>query len=240
MRIEGATHTGKVRQRNEDDYGWDEAAGVAMVADGLGGHPAGDQASQLVVATVLEAARGVDAGTWLGSGGDPVALLGRCHERLLEHGRRHPADLGLGTTAVLAAWDGPRLVVAHCGDSRAYRLRAGSLAALTADHNAAREAVDRGQLTAEQARRSPARHQLTEALGVGDEAPRVDVTEMAVSSGDVILLCTDGLHGELDDDAIGAAIAGAGDDLRSAADGLVHAALMAGGSDNVTVVLLGA
>jgi len=239
MAIDGSSHTGHLRPANEDDFGWDEAAGMTIVADGVGGHPAGDQASSLAVETALEMAEAEAAsGWWLGNGGDPGGLLLRCHQRLLDHGHNTPEDAGLATTAVLAAWCDTSLAIAHCGDSRAYRFSGGYLECLTADHNAAREAIEAGRLTPEQAGTSPERHQLTRALGIGPSgAPGVEVNYMMAAPGDIFLLCTDGLHGELDDTQISRILHDSSRDLALASRALIDAALEAGGHDNATVVL---
>lgn len=240
MAIDGASHIGQTRLDNEDDLGWDEGAGVALIADGLGGHPAGDKASHLAVQTVLETVQAENhSGSWLADGGDPGGLLQRCHQRLLDHGHQAPEDAGLATTAVVAAWSHTNLAVAHCGDSRAYRFSGGYLECLTSDHNAAREAIEAGRLTPEQARTSPERHQLTRALGIGPSgAPGVEVSYMMPAPGDIFLLCTDGLHGELDDVTISRILYDSGRDLHTASHALIDAALEAGGHDNVTVLLL--
>lgn len=240
MAIDGSSHVGHRRPDNEDDLGWDEGAGVALVADGLGGHPAGDKASHLAISTALETVQAeTNASSWLANGGDPGGLLLRCHQRLLDHGEQTPEDAGLATTAVLAAWDQANLALAHCGDSRAYRFSGGYLECLTADHNAAREAIEAGRLTPEQARMSPERHQLTRALGIGPAgAPGVQVKYMMPAPGDIFLLCTDGLHGELDDVTISRILYDSGRDLHTASRALIDAALEAGGHDNVTVVLI--
>lgn len=240
MAIDGSSHVGHCRDGNEDDFGWDEAAGVAVIADGLGGHPAGDKASQLAVNTTLETVQAeTHGGSWLANGGDPGGLLLRCHQRLLDHGHQEPAEAGLATTAVVAAWDHTNLAIAYCGDSRAYRFSGGYLECLTADHNAAREAIEAGRLTPEQARTSPERHQLTRALGIGPTgAPGVEVRYMMPAPGDIFLLCTDGLHGELDDAAISRILNESERNLSTASSALIDAALEAGGHDNVTAVLI--
>ncbi len=240
MAVEGVSHIGHSRPDNQDDLGWDTAAGVAVVADGLGGHPAGEKASQLAVETVLETiAAETYAGSWLTEGGDPSGLLLRAHQRLLDHGHQTPEDAGLATTAVVVAWDQTSLAVAHCGDSRAYRFSGGYLECLTADHNAAREAIEAGRLTPEQAQTSPERHQLTRALGIGPSgAPGGQLRYMMPAPGDLFLLCTDGLHGELDDAAISRILHDSGRDLGAASRALVDAALEAGGHDNVTALLV--
>lgn len=240
MAIDGSSHVGHRRPDNQDDYGWEERAGVAVVADGLGGHPAGDKASHLAVQTMLETVQAeINGAYWLANGGDPGGLLMRGHQRVLDHGQQAPDEAGLATTAVLAAWDHANIAIAHCGDSRAYRFSGGYLECLTADHNAAREAIEAGRLTPEQARTSPERHHLTRALGIGPTgAPGVEVNYMMPAPGDIFLLCTDGLHGELDDVTISRILYDSGRDLHTASRALIDAALEAGGHDNVTVVLI--
>lgn len=237
MGITGYSHRGRVRARNEDAIDWDDALGVAVVADGLGGHPAGDVASRLAAEAVLHAARQHGrAGTWLGAGGDPVAAIHLAHHTLRAHGRRHPATAGMGTTLVVAARAASRAVIAHVGDSRAYRFHAGTLTRLTRDHNAAQEAVDAGLMTPDEARRSPERHHLSQALGL-DAAPRPERTETPLPSGDWLLLASDGLTGEVDDTEIAALLAAA-TDAGDAARRLVTAAVGHGGRDNVSVVVM--
>lgn len=239
MIIAGHTHIGRVRTRNEDAIGWDEAAGVAVIADGMGGHPAGDVASRLAVTTVLEAAREQQLSgncTWLARGGDPEQLIRRVHQTILTHAEHEPSCTGMGTTLVLAAVDERRVVIAHVGDSRAYRLHEGQLSRLTRDHNLAQEALDQEWITPEQARRAPERHRLTQVLGIGTVNP--EVVRLECNRGDLIILCTDGLTGELPDSEIQQQSAQANHDPDRTAQLLVRAAVDNGGRDNVSVVVL--
>lgn len=238
MIIAGHTHIGRVRVRNEDAIGWDEAAGVAVIGDGMGGHPAGDVASQLAVATVLETVREppLNDRTWLAKGGDPEQLIHKVHQTILGEAEREPRYAGMGTTLVLAAVDDERISIAHVGDSRAYRLYEGCLSRLTRDHNLAQEALDQAWMTPEQAHRSAERHRLTQVLGIGTVNP--DVTRIERNPGDLIILCTDGLTGELLDSEIEQQLAQAHNDPDRTAQLLVHAAVDSGGKDNVSVVVL--
>lgn len=240
MEIAGRTHVGHVRARNEDTIGWDEKLGVAVIADGMGGHPAGDVASRIAVDTCLAVARHeTDAGhTWLARGdADATGLVAAADDAIRDHGRRVPETAGLGTTLLIAAIADTRLVIAHVGDSRIYRLRAGHLERLTHDQNEAEYARLQGWLTADQARHSPARHQLLQALG-STRPPVPDVVEGACRPGDLLLMCTDGLTGELSDAEIHALLTERGTADEATADRLVAAALSHGGRDNVSVVLI--
>jgi len=236
MRMDGHSHVGYVRARNEDTIAWDERLGIALVADGMGGHPAGNVASHTAVDCVLAAVRGErrDASA-LVANGDAGRYIELAHHALMSHGRHHPETQGMGTTLVLLALAPPHGVVAHVGDSRAYRLRGGWLERLTSDDNAAQRALDQGLITPDQARRSPERHQLVQALGIGSPEPHV--TPIEVGDDDVFLLCTDGLNGELPDREIQELMNDGIDDLSSTARALVRGALDRGGHDNVSVVL---
>ncbi|PWG61440.1 PP2C family protein-serine/threonine phosphatase [Spiribacter halobius] len=235
--IAGYSHVGRVRARNEDAIDWDDALGVAVVADGLGGHPAGDVASRLAVEAVLHMARNESGGgNWLEAGGDPVSATQLAHQTLLAHGRRHRSTAGMGTTLVVAVRAPGRVVLAHVGDSRAYRFHAGALERLTRDHNAAQEAVSEGRMTAAQARMSPERHHLTRAVGV-DPDVRPERTESVLEADDWLLLASDGLTGEVDDAEIESILAEAADPA-DAARRLVTAAIGHGGRDNVSVVVM--
>ncbi|MBA1148382.1 Stp1/IreP family PP2C-type Ser/Thr phosphatase [Ectothiorhodospiraceae bacterium WFHF3C12] len=238
MRMAGLSDVGRVRARNEDAADWDERAGVAMVADGMGGHPAGDVASNLAVRTVMDAVRGASAmDHWLASGGDPSAALEAANAAVLEDARRHPERHGMGTTGVVAALHDGRCRIAHVGDSRAYQLKDGMLKQLTRDHTAAQQALDQQLITPEQARHTPERHQLTRALGL-DPTVQADIHDTTYERGDLFLLCSDGLTEMLDDDPIRDALAENSRDPDAACRLLVRLALDHGGVDNVTVVVV--
>ncbi len=238
MIIAGQTHIGRVRVRNEDAIGWDETAGIAVIADGMGGHPAGDVASRLAVATILKAARESSSSnrTWLARGGDPAQLIHKAHQTILSQVEHEPRYAGMGTTVVLAAVDERRIAIAHVGDSRAYRLHESGLSRLTRDHNLAQEALDQAWITPEQAQRAPERHRLTQVLGIGTVNP--DVIRLERNQGDLIILCTDGLTGELEDSEIQQQLAQADHDPDRTVQLLVRCAVDNGGNDNVSVVAL--
>ncbi len=227
-RYHGATDRGKVRSGNEDAFAVEPP--LFVVADGLGGHQAGEVASGIAVDAVVELAPeelDVDALA------DSVRVA---NERIIRAAHEGVGREGMGTTVTAAVVRGTRIALAHAGDSRAYLLRDGRLDRLTHDHSVVGEMVRSGTLTEEEARHHPSRSVITRALGSDPDMP-VDRLEVTASPGDLLLLCTDGLHGMLDEDAIADILVSA-PDPRHAVDRLVSAALDAGGADNVTVVVV--
>lgn len=229
-RYAGVTDTGRRRMRNEDALV--VRPPLFAVADGMGGARAGEIAARLA-ADALESAR-ADV-----TGEDGIAaLIEEANRRIWERSLADPATAGMGTTVTAALVDPVTETVAfgHVGDSRAYRLRGDVLEQLSTDHSLVAELVESGVLTPEEAERHPQRSAITRALGTD---PAVEVAGWTVDAqvGDLFLLCSDGLSVMLDDDAIAAAIAGAGGDPRAAGEALVAAANAHGGEDNITVVL---
>jgi PPM family protein phosphatase len=231
----GLTDVGLVRERNEDAWGMATAeadgARVFVVADGMGGHAAGQIASQLAVQRVEEAFR-LSRGALSERLREAVRSANR---RVHEEALRDAALAGMGTTLVALGLDAGGACVANVGDSRAYRLRAADFVALTRDHSLVEELVRRGLLAPEQARFHPRRNELTRSLGTGADV-EVDLEAVEVARGDVFLLCSDGLCGVVEDRGIAALL-----DSRSpdqAARALVDAAIGQGGPDNVTVLVL--
>ena len=142
----------------------------------------------------------------------------------------------MGTTLTSVLLSGSRAVLGHVGDSRAYRLRNGTIAVLTNDHSWVHEQVTAGFLTEEAARTHPLKNVVTQALG-GNSEPKVDVLETDIADGDLYLLCSDGLNSMLTDSEIGGILA-SGDSLEETCNNLISAANQRGGSDNISVVLL--
>jgi PPM family protein phosphatase len=220
------THTGRVRPHNEDRFLADPP--LLVVADGMGGAQAGEVAA----AVAVEAVAGLGADTSVGRLRKAVEEANRS---IREMAAADPDRSGMGTTVTAALLEQGRLELVHVGDSRAYLLRDGALRRLTDDHSIVGELVRRGLLTEEEADAHPQRNVITRALGAEPEV-QVDELVYELRSGDVILLCTDGLYAEIGEPLIADIIAGA-PTLAQAADGLVEAANEAGGSDNITVVL---
>lgn len=242
------THIGRVRSKNDDTAFVDTAFGLVAVADGLGGRPAGDIASRLAIETVTHTLSTTPPSPDIAP---PVALhraFIRANSHVYAMSSRIPGCTGMGTTLV-AGWFiatpelGLQLIIAHVGDSRLYRYRSQAkpaLTALTRDHTSAQQLIDEGLYSAEDARRLPQRHILTNALGVEPEVD-IDVLTTPVLPGDLLLLCSDGLSNMLDDSEILALLEGAPIssevELRRLAQTLIDAANERGGHDNIAVAL---
>lgn len=227
-----ATDTGLVRPGNEDAFF--VSARVVAVADGMGGQAGGGTASAIAVRACAELAA-LDPLT----PHDVATAVGRANHEVVSRGTRDPALHRMGTTltgvAVVDVEGRAHLAVFNVGDSRVYRLADGRMEQVTVDHSEVQELVTAGRLTPEQARVHPARHVITRAVG-SDPAPAVDVVVLEPRPGDRFLVCSDGLTGELDDPAVAALLAAPGSP-QTVAEGLVAAAVAAGGHDNVTVVV---
>lgn len=223
------TDIGKTRKQNEDAAWMDEAKGVFAVADGMGGHLAGEVASRMAIEAVQRMAKG---------SADIAAMreaVNSAHEAILAHAKANPACAGMGTT-LSALWKcGRYAYIAHVGDSRIYRYRGGELEQITQDHSLVEELVRARIITREEARQHPRRNIITRALGTpGDNAP--DMLAADRQKGDVWLLCSDGLTGMVPDEQIAETLADE-KNLDAAADSLLRQALEAGGRDNVTLIL---
>ena len=224
------TDIGKLRRQNEDAAWFDEDRAVFAVADGMGGHLAGEVASRMAIEAVQRMARENER-PGIAALREAVACA---HETILAHAQDHIECAGMGTT-LSVLWLGENYAyIAHVGDSRIYRLREGSLTQITQDHSLVEELVRAGLITREQARTHPRRNIITRALGThGENEPDMLVTD--VQDGDVFLLCTDGLTGMVPDDEIERTLRDCG--IEAAADRLLALALDAGGRDNVTLIL---
>ena len=225
------TDIGKVRRQNEDAAFYDEKRAVFAVADGMGGHLAGEVASGMAIDAVKEMA-------FTHPRADTVVLrdtVKAAHEAIAQHAKMHPECAGMGTTLSVLWRAGNYAYIAHAGDSRIYRLRSGMFEQITQDHSLVEELVRARLITREQAKTHPRRNVITRALGTeGDNAP--DVLAADVQPGDVWLLCTDGLTGMVSDEEIVRTLK-QNQNLDTAADRLIEKALAAGGKDNVTLVL---
>lgn len=225
-----ATHKGMVRDQNEDSVfptssGESTDEVLAIVADGMGGHVAGEVASRIAI----NAAASSDLGAT-----DRVAAGNRA---IREEVARDPGLEGMGTTMTLLRVEDDTATIAHIGDSRAYLLRDGELRQVTEDHTVAAEYVAQGQLSPEEAASHPQRHMLLRTLGL-TRFVDVDEVEVELAPGDRILLCSDGLTEMVRDEAIGKILAdGTPDDV---VWNLVETANDAGGVDNITVVVVDA
>lgn len=234
------THPGLVRHNNEDvvacvlpDRSGIARGALVLVADGMGGHAAGEVASALAADTIRRFFRE--------HGGPPDTMLkaafAAANDAILERGRADPACAGMGTTCTALALRGDAAFLAHIGDSRAYLLRDGRFEQISEDHSLVAQLVRDGALTREQARRHPQRHVILRALGVEPTAePAVWPQGLPLRRGDNFVLCSDGLSDLIDDRTIGDTIGRLTPPRACAA--LIEAALAAGGTDNVSVAVL--
>jgi len=233
LRWGSATDVGRVRNLNEDSVL--AVPGLFVVADGMGGHAAGEVASRLAVEEFARLAERTPV-----RAEDLTETVRLANEHILSAGAERDDQLGMGTTltgvGVVGAERGEQLAVFNVGDSRVYRLAGGRLEQLTVDHSAVQELVDAGRLSAQAARSHPRRNVVTRSLG-SDPGPAPDLWLVDPAAGDRYLVCSDGLTGELEDPAIAELLA-TNPDPQAAADQLVVRALAAGGNDNVTVVVL--
>lgn len=223
------TDVGLRRDHNEDAYLADPAIGLWMVADGMGGHDAGEVASRLACLAVQTA---IIAGRTLAD------ALRDAHAAILRHTDEQRHARSMGTTAVAARVQGSDVEVAWVGDSRAYVFD-GALRPVTRDHSYVGDLVEQGVIDAQIARHHPHRHVVTQALGVpGTDGLHVGTWHGTLSAGERILLCSDGLTEVLDDVEIEALLRERGNALDEVTTALIAAALHGGGPDNVTVLVI--
>ncbi len=221
------THVGLRRDHNEDTYCAEPKLGLWLVADGMGGHEHGEVASAIARDTVV---------TEIRNGSSLPDAISAAAIKIIDQSRAKQSSLPMGTTLVAALITGENYEVAWVGDSRVY-LWDGELKQLTSDHSYVQELVDQGAITAEQAKTHPHRNVVTQALGVTEpEILRVDTVKGDFTNGD-LLLCSDGLTEEVDDEYI-AYVMSRNLEPQETVDHLIIAALDNGGSDNVTVVLI--
>src|SRR5260221_5309879 len=207
----GLTHVGRQRQHNEDSFLVADDAHLYLVADGMGGHAAGEIASRIAVDSLSEFIlhRKEDDGTWphayderlKRSTNRLMAALKMANSRVLEAMRKDARLRGMGTTVVACMADDDTMSVAHVGDSRAYLIRDKKLSRITSDHSWVFEQVQAGMLTEAEAEKHPLRNVITRALG-GALQVSPDASEIECKSGDVYLLCSDGLTGMVPEDEI--------------------------------------
>jgi protein phosphatase len=241
LRVSGTMlgHPGCVRAVNEDvvayvipgenDIGAAHGA-LALVADGMGGHAAGDVASRIAAETVVRLYYAMD--------GPPLDVLAHClavaNQAIYEHSLSDPACAGMGTTCTALAFRDGAAFLAHIGDSRAYLWRDRKLHQISEDHSLVAELVRRGELTSEEAACSPQRHIIVRALGTGTiSEPSIWLEGMQLVADDVFVLCSDGLTDLVDDATIGDTVARLAP--FDACRALVDYALAAGGTDNISV-----
>ncbi len=243
----GLSDVGRQRQHNEDYYLVDEAMKLFVVADGMGGHAAGEVASKIAVETIAELVSAPDEeeGTWphpydeqyRRSTNRLIAALTLANSRVLEAMRKDARLRGMGTTVVATLVHKDIVSFAHVGDSRAYLIRGGNISRMTNDHSWVFEQVEAGLLTEAEAEKHPLRNVITRALG-GALSIVPDARELSGEPDDIYLLCSDGLTGMISEIGILELISSNCDDLEAACQSLIAVANGNGGIDNITAVLV--
>lgn len=243
----GDSNIGRVRRINEDSFRLIPGRETMVVCDGMGGHAAGEVASQRAVETVEAYLMRIDelerpelalqSKTRLAPEAEDLVWAVRlANRRVFQTAQSQQQNRGMGTTLVAARFLPGHAVICHVGDSRAYLFRNGALKPITIDHSLVAELLAQNEITAEQARTFPDRNIITRALGTRPVVA-VDVTVMPVARGDWYVLCSDGLCGAIDDDEMAGVVAKHAADPAAAVDALIAAANAAGGHDNITVAI---
>jgi protein phosphatase len=230
---------GRHRRNNEDGYFLSRDRRLWIVADGMGGHAAGEVASALSIEGIADSIDAARSGSAAGAGADCGDLLmlafADAQERVSSRSRWDDACRGMGATAVAGFVDGEALHVCHVGDARGYHLSGGHLRRLTNDHSLVWELVKSGMLKPDQARSHPQRGKITQAIGM-DAAIKPEVTSLVLKPADRVLLCSDGLWEALADQELGKLL-GSDGSMMELATILVDRANNASGQDNITAVL---
>ncbi|MDJ0510169.1 MAG: Stp1/IreP family PP2C-type Ser/Thr phosphatase [Crocosphaera sp.] len=234
-RFKGLTDPGLLRSVNQDNFYLDPDGRFFIVADGMGGHAGGQEASLIATQTVKEYLENA----WDSEVSSYEILeeaIIKANEGILEDQQNHPERGEMGTTVVVVLFRGEQPLKAHVGDSRLYRLREGQLEQITEDHTWVARALKMGDIEPEQAKTHPWRHVLFQCLGRKD-THRPEIAKLDIQSGDRLLLCSDGLTEEVADDGIREIFEGS-ESCEDIAENLIEAAKEAGGSDNITVVIV--
>lgn len=247
LQIVSKTHPGMVRAHNEDSVSVDAGAGLVVLADGMGGYNAGEVASGIAISvTTTEIARRLQfesaAAKHPTTKEDNAVLLLRnniqkANSSIYHASQSQPQYAGMGTTIVAALFYDNQVAIAHIGDSRLYRLRAGKLIAMTRDHSLLQEQIDSGLISLEDARHSKNKNLVTRAVGI-DPSVDPEIHVYPVQMGDIYLLCSDGLNDMVEDEDIESALYAMQGNLPLAAEQLIEMANDNGGRDNVSVILV--
>lgn len=246
--IEGMTDTGLIRAHNEDSIGSDLHIGLAVLADGMGGHKGGEVASALAVNTVLndlpaelERCKRLEIDENVsGYSYQSIAIknvIEKANSVIFQAASKQIQYEGMGTTIVVTMFYNNRLTVAHVGDSRMYRLRNHEMEQITSDHSLLQELIDRGFYTPEEAKKSLNKNLVTRALGI-EESVKIDITEDIILADDNYLLCSDGLSDMVDDRRITMILEENKTHIDVACSELIQQAIDNGGHDNISVIVI--
>jgi serine/threonine protein phosphatase PrpC len=248
LRYAAKTDVGMRREHNEDCFGIVEDDGLVLVADGMGGHAAGEVASGIATNEVGEFYhQSIASGAaWPFPKSSALSELENrlvcafkvANRRIFETARGDGGRRGMGTTLVAAAISGGKIGIAHVGDSRMYRVQNGKISRLTRDHSLLEQfkEINPG-MTREEENNFPHKNVITRALGLADDV-EVDIKQLEIKDGDIFLLCSDGLSGHVDDDVMLEVLSEPGETLKEKVSKLVELANDAGGNDNITAIVL--
>lgn len=241
MKVSCASDIGKQREVNEDRCFFDANTGLFIVADGVGGHRAGETASEIAVKTVSKSLFPADGTAVYERREDAVSdairrSIEEANEAIYTAASQNPELHGMGTTIVVSLQSDSELYIAHVGDSRAYLIRDDMIRQLTEDHSYVAELVRAGSITPEEARRHHLRNVITRCVGTEPQV-EVDIQEVRLVSGDYVVLCTDGLSELVSDDFIKDVVLDAGNPTEACRQ-LVDLANQLGGTDNITVIVV--
>jgi len=237
----GKTDRGLVRSKNEDHIYSDAGLGLLVVADGMGGHRSGETASRLAVEVVRDFFRkdqqvtGPRDPSYYETTNRLSAAILLANRTVYEAAQSLPGLSGMGTTIAAAVLRGNQVSFAHIGDSRIYLVRSGSIMQLTDDHSLVQEQVRHDRITPEEAALSAMKNILTRAVGIDSEVI-ADLGELTVLTGDILLLCSDGLHNMVSDEEMLEIISRAGN-VHAASEFLVDTANDNGGLDNISAIV---
>jgi len=234
LRAAASTDVGLRRKENEDRYALCPQLGLYLVADGMGGHSAGQVASELAAETALQAIQTLD-GAAASLAEKLRYAVAAANRAIFGRAEEQPEYAGMGTTLVAFLADQERAALAHVGDSRAYLIRGRRIRQLTDDHSIVGELLRRREISEDAAREHPHRHVLTRALGVR-RLVEPDLVELALEPRDVFVLCSDGLTNHVEDHEIAKWVCG-GEELQETCEQLIDLANSRGGEDNSTVLL---
>jgi len=247
--LEIASHTdpGMVRSHNEDSIASIAEKGLVVLADGMGGYNAGEVASGMATTVITTELRQLlednEPHEADPKSGQKAALkmlqeqVTKANTSIYQASQSQPQYAGMGTTLVVALFYDNKVMVAHIGDSRMYRMRGDEFSQVTKDHSLLQEQMDAGMLTKEQAKHSANKNLVTRALGI-DPAVEAEIHEYDTQPGDIYLLCSDGLSDMVSDDDVGMALQALGANLNLATQQLVQMANDNGGRDNISVILI--
>jgi protein phosphatase len=233
----GITDVGRVRRSNEDSLGLFPELNLYIVADGMGGHAAGEVASKMAVDAIKEFLTSPEI-TQQSQEAQLARAIAYANQKIFETGEQDPALSGMGTTVVAVLAEPMETIIAFVGDSRVYLHQNNKIEQLTQDHSLVNEYVRKGLLTVEAAERHPLKHVISRALGT-NASVQVETIHRTPAPGDILLLCSDGLSNKLNPQEMNAILTETAGNLEKAGSLLIQKANDKGGEDNITAVLIG-